>query len=125
MGEVIAFRYHYDPKAPSELKESAVTLKPQSGVMLDEYVKTDGFIRAIYVNIPEPAKNMVVLRIFVDGKQIFPREGFYSGEGVMFVPVYFEVSKGSKITLDIRNLDNVEHRASVMVVIYPALEVQL
>jgi len=124
-GEVITFKYHPDTQAPNEIRESGITIEAGKRKTLSEVVNVDGYIRAIAIYVPESARNLVGFRLFLENTQIFPSTGYFRGAFNGFIPLYYEVSKDSKLYLEVFNLDSEDHFIQVSVVVYPKVEIQI
>jgi len=118
---VIHFHYHYRKDVPAEIAEQAITLAPRQKIKLTRRILEDGRIDRIRVFKPSGQKLTCPIRVFHNGVQILPDQGYYFLEDQSeTIPIGRDCSKGDGITVEVSNFDEYNERSiGVDVIIAP------
>ena len=83
---------------PAEIANSGIYLQPGEEVLLEKSINHDGILYTLIIQIPSGVNGDALFQISVNSKQIFPSEGWFTGNGtVLQIPIYEEVKRGDKL----------------------------
>lgn len=95
---------------------SGVTLAPGEAITLEKTIHDNGRIIGVYISYPTGVNGTIILKLNLNGREIFPSEGYFTGSGFTQIFALDEkVMDGDKLTLEVYNIDTQAHTIQFMV----------